>query len=75
MRWITGITLDNYRAFPNAYAKIDIPPGNHLLVYGENGSGKSSLYNGLKDFFHSSDSYKQLEQNRETIPAPSLLTS
>src|SRR5258708_40285543 len=29
--------------------------GNNLLIYGENGSGKTSLYKGVKDFFHGND--------------------
>jgi len=53
MKWITEITLNNYRAFGKPET-IKIPKGNHLLIYGENGSGKSSIYNGLKDFFSSS---------------------
>ena len=52
MKWITEIKLTNYRAFGNVES-IKIPKGNHLLVYGENGSGKSSIYNALKDFFSS----------------------
>jgi len=54
MRWITGIKLENYKAFQGEYNAIDIPVKNHLLIYGENGSGKSSIYQALKDFFHSS---------------------
>ena len=53
MKWITGITLNNYRAFVKSEI-IDIPQDQHLLIYGENGSGKSSVYNALKDFFNSS---------------------
>ncbi|MES2654345.1 MAG: ATP-binding protein [Bacteroidota bacterium] len=53
MKWITEITLNNYRAF-GAPETIKIPKGKHLLIYGENGSGKSSIYNALKDFFSSS---------------------
>jgi energy-coupling factor transporter ATP-binding protein EcfA2 len=53
MRWITGITINNYRAFSKPET-ISIPQGQHLLIYGENGSGKSSIYNALKDFFSSS---------------------
>ncbi|MBW7869201.1 MAG: hypothetical protein H3C31_12865 [Brumimicrobium sp.] len=51
MKWITGITLDNYRAFNGAYAPIAIPAKQHLLIYGENGSGKSSIYKSVKNFF------------------------
>lgn len=54
MRWITGITLNNYRAFKGPYAAISIPANHHLLIYGENGSGKSSIYKAVKDFFQSS---------------------
>lgn len=43
MRWITGVTIDNYRVFFKPET-IFIPQGQHLLIYGENGSGKSLLY-------------------------------
>lgn len=52
-KWITEITLNNFRAFGKPET-IKIPKGNHLLIYGENGSGKSSIYNAMKDFFSSS---------------------
>lgn len=54
MRWITGIKLNNYKVYQGVYAGIEIPLKHHLLIYGENGSGKSSIYQALKDFFHSS---------------------
>jgi len=65
MRWITGITIDNYRVFParksdDTDPTIKIDFGKHLLIYGENGSGKSSVYNALRDFFISSDSNPQI---------------
>lgn len=50
---ITSILIDNFRAFYNKET-IDIPSGNNLLVYGENGSGKSSLFRAVHDFFNSS---------------------
>jgi energy-coupling factor transporter ATP-binding protein EcfA2 len=53
MKWITEIQLNNCRAFVKSET-IEIPKDHHLLIYGENGSGKSSIYNGLKDFFSSS---------------------
>jgi len=54
MRWITEISFNNYRAFKNSFNPIKIPENHHLLIYGENGSGKSSIYNAIKDFFNSS---------------------
>ncbi|HXG07134.1 MAG TPA: AAA family ATPase, partial [Nitrososphaera sp.] len=48
---ITSIEISNYRAFKGAPLKIDLhAAGKNLLVYGENGSGKSSLYLALKNF-------------------------
>lgn len=59
MRWITGIKLENYRAFSKPES-ISVPYNHHLIIYGENGSGKSSIYNAVKDFFISSDSSSQI---------------
>ena len=56
---ITKIEIKNFRAFRGTY-QIDLhEKGKNLLVYGENGSGKSSLYLALKSFLESSqdDSY------------------
>lgn len=54
MHWVTKISINNYRAFNRQYDPIKIPYGQHLLIYGENGSGKSSIYNAVKEFFQSS---------------------
>lgn len=49
---IKEIEINNYKAF---YGKRKIPiGGKNVFIYGENGSGKSSLYYALKDFFQSS---------------------
>jgi energy-coupling factor transporter ATP-binding protein EcfA2 len=49
---IKTIEINNYKAF---YGKHRIKVnGKNLFMYGENGSGKSSLYYALKDFFQSS---------------------
>jgi predicted ATP-dependent endonuclease of OLD family len=49
---IKVIEINNYKAF---YRKQKIKvSGKNLFIYGENGSGKSSLYYALKDFFQSS---------------------
>ncbi|MFZ7112274.1 MAG: AAA family ATPase [Desulfatiglandales bacterium] len=49
---IQSIEITNYKAFYGTYI-IDVG-GKNLFIYGENGSGKSSLYYALKDFFQSS---------------------
>ncbi|NOT50041.1 MAG: ATP-binding protein [Chitinophagaceae bacterium] len=54
---INSIQFFDYRAFFNGqndqyFLKID---GKNVLIYGENGSGKTSFYRGLKDFFHGED--------------------
>lgn len=48
---ITTIEIKNFRAFKGSPLKINLhKTGKNLLVYGENGSGKSSLFFALKDF-------------------------
>ncbi len=49
---IQTIEISNYKAFYGTYEiKVE---GKNLFIYGENGSGKSSLYYALKDFFQAS---------------------
>lgn len=59
---ITSILINNFRAFYNQET-IEIPSGNNLLVYGENGSGKSSFFRALHDFFKSSREEVVFEKN------------
>lgn len=48
---IKRLTLTDFRAFPGpAPTHFDLD-GKNLLVYGENGAGKSSLFYALSDFF------------------------
>lgn len=57
---ISTIQLYDYRAFyaeseedkKDYFIKVD---GKNLLLYGENGSGKTSLFRGLKDIVHQND--------------------
>jgi len=49
---IKTIEIKNYKAFYGEHSfNVD---GKNLFIYGENGSGKSSLYYAVKDFFQSS---------------------
>ncbi len=50
---IKTIEIDNYKAFYGNQNKIEVD-GKNLFIYGENGSGKSSLYYALKDFVQGS---------------------
>lgn len=53
---IKTIDIKNYKAFysPKGSHQINVD-GKNLFIYGENGSGKSSFYYALKDFFQSSN--------------------
>ena len=53
MRRITKILIDNYRAYIEPLS-VELPAGENLLVYGENGSGKSSLFKAVRYFLQSS---------------------
>ena len=46
---IRTLTLNAFRAFPHEIT-INVNDKN-LLVYGENGAGKSSIYHALKNYF------------------------
>lgn len=47
---ITGIKLQNFRAYDEEFP-LDLGDGKCLLLHGENGSGKSSMYFAMKRFF------------------------
>ena len=70
---ITKIEIKNFRAFYGAY-QIHVTgqslgsdlhkAGKNLLVYGENGSGKTSLYQALKRFLESSEGGHQFKPHQ-----------
>ena len=50
---ITRIEIKHFRAFPGPCVyTFDLSGGKNLLLYGENGSGKSSLYHALDQFLN-----------------------
>ena len=54
MTRISSIGIENFRAYYGKYDPILLQKGENLLVYGENGSGKSSFAKALQVFFQSS---------------------
>ncbi|MCA4810597.1 ATP-binding cassette domain-containing protein [Empedobacter stercoris] len=53
MHRITKIELENCRAYYKNYV-INLERGQNLIIYGENGSGKSSLFKSFNQFFENS---------------------
>jgi hypothetical protein len=50
---IAKIEINDFRAFPGPTPYcFDLQGGKNLLVFGENGSGKSSLFRALVEFFN-----------------------
>ena len=62
---ITKIEIKNFKAFRGPDV-IDLSEkgGQSLLLYGENGSGKSSLYDALKFFLESNEGTRQFADHR-----------
>jgi len=55
LKKLTKINFNNFKAFFGSNYQIEMPNGENVLIYGENGSGKSSIYFALKEFFESSE--------------------
>ena len=71
---IERIEIRDFRGFPGEYQFNLGKPGHNLLVYGENGSGKSSLFQALKRFFEADAKTNILAQRNEfaAVPEPSV---
>lgn len=63
MKKISKIELDNSRAYYDRMI-FKLPQGENLLLYGENGSGKTSLFRSLNDFIQSFYSNVMYTSNR-----------
>ena len=64
---ITEIEIKSFKAFYGTY-RIDLhKSGKNLLIYGENGSGKSSLYFALKLFLESGADPSHRFENDQNI--------
>ena len=67
---ITKISIKDFRAFRGAPLVIDLTePGRNLLIYGENGSGKSSLFQALNLFFSPLSIMPKFEANKNIYVA------
>ncbi len=64
---ITEIEIKNFKAFYGTYRVNLRKSGKNLLIYGENGSGKSSLYFALKLFLESGDNPSHRFENNQNI--------
>ncbi|MYC71841.1 MAG: ATP-binding protein [Gemmatimonadetes bacterium] len=64
---ITEIEIKNFRAFRETCSINLHKKGKNLLIYGENGSGKSSLYLALKFFLESSEDDSCMSKNHQNI--------
>ena len=64
---ITEIEIKNFRAFREICPINLHKKGKNLLIYGENGSGKSSLYLALKFFLESGEDNSYMSKNHQNI--------
>ena len=53
---IVSLKINNCRAYCSSYDALTLPEGENVLIYGENGSGKSSLYKAMNNYFTKSNS-------------------
>lgn len=78
---IAKVTLSDYRAFPSGPpCEVDLgAEGRNLLLYGENGSGKSSLARALRDLCNFRVPPSRIEDSRHlfgpTAGTPDCLVS
>ncbi len=60
---LSSLTLHNFRAFPGPADSVIRLDGKNLLIYGENGAGKSSVFHALDGLFSLKDrSYRRSER-------------
>lgn len=57
---VSSIKLHNFRAYYGEYLPIQLNAGENMLIYGENGSGKSSLFKALNNYLESSRNANQI---------------
>lgn len=65
---ITKIAIQGFRAFDEEFV-LDLAGGKSLLLYGENGSGKSSIYLALRRFMEERGDNLAIHRNQFSVPA------
>lgn len=73
MKKITKIEIENSRAYYDRLT-FSMEKGENVLLYGENGSGKTSLYKSLNDFIQSFYSHVSYTTNRNVLLIPNAET-
>jgi wobble nucleotide-excising tRNase len=68
---ITDIQIKNFRGFHKAHPINLHSTGKNAIIYGENGSGKSSLFLALKQFLSSYELSHTLADHRNIFADPS----
>jgi energy-coupling factor transporter ATP-binding protein EcfA2 len=69
---ISKIEIKDFRAFPGPATYTFDLAGKNLLVYGENGSGKSSLFHALSEFFNLNQKAKPFSDFKNVFSEPTL---
>ncbi|MDP2678673.1 MAG: hypothetical protein Q8O85_08130 [Rhodoferax sp.] len=69
---IKTLSLTDFRAFPGPAPAAFELDGKNLLVYGENGSGKSSLFKALSGFFSYGPPPPRLRELKNSFSGQSL---
>ena len=70
---LTAVEIRNYRGYRGTF-RLDLPQGENLIIFGENGSGKSSFYNSLRTFFEAPDLRVQITETGVTRFRPIAIT-
>jgi hypothetical protein len=67
---LAKIEIKDFRGFPSPETyTFDLAGGKNLLLFGENGSGKSSLFRALIEFFNLSATAASFESHRNVFSA------